>query len=208
VSAAKQVAIVNDFELVVRGVAAMLEPFEHVRVVELDIGTNPRGRVDIALFDTYGHAHQGLDRVRSLAADPGIGVVVVYTWSITPEQIDAALAAGARGVLSKSVPAAELAGALVAIERGELVVSAAFDRPDVAGWPGHELGLTARESEVAALLAKGLSNREIADGLCISEHTVKSHLKAIFQKAGVSSRAQAVAQIANDAEFRRLRRSS
>jgi DNA-binding NarL/FixJ family response regulator len=202
----KRVALVNDYELVVRGLAAMLDPFrDRVRIVELDVRTNPDNLVDLALFDTYGHPHNGVDRVHSLATDRHVGNVVVYTWAITNEQCDAVVAAGARGVLAKSEPAESLVHSLLAVDSGELVVSPGFRRPHGYTWPGHELGLTARESEVAAFLAIGLSNREIADALSISEHTVKSHLKAIFQKTGVASRAQAVARIAGDPGFRRIR---
>jgi DNA-binding NarL/FixJ family response regulator len=204
----KQVALVNDYELVLRGLAAMLDPFrDRVRVVELDIGTGPEHSVDLALFDTYGHPHNGVDRVHELASDRRVGAVVVYTWAITNEQCDAVVAAGARGVLAKSEPAESLVHALLAIDGGELVVSPGFRRPHGYSWPGHEFGLTARESEVAAFLAIGLSNREMADALSISEHTVKSHLKAIFQKTGVASRAQAVARIAGDPQFRRIGRT-
>jgi DNA-binding NarL/FixJ family response regulator len=203
-----RVAVVNDFELIVRGVAGMLSPFhDRVRVVELVVGNNPKHRVDIALFDTYGHPRGGVDRVRSLASDPRVGTVVAYTWSLPPGQLDAVLAAGARGVLSKSTPAQALVDILVAIDAGEILVSPAFRRRHECGWPGHDFGLTARESEVAAFVAEGLSNHAIADALCISEHTVKSHLKAIFQKAGVVSRTQVIARIAQDVDFRRIRRA-
>ena len=87
------------------------------------------------------------------------------------------------------------------------MVSEVFHRPRGYTWPGHDLGLTARESEVAAFLAQGLSNRDMAEALSISEHTVKSHLKAIFQKTGVASRAQAVARISDDFRFRRISRT-
>jgi NarL family two-component system response regulator LiaR len=203
-----RVALVNDFELILRGLEALLGPFpDRVLVVELDVGGNPEHRVDIALFDTYGHARGGVDRVRSLAMDPGIGAVVAYTWSLAPERIDAILAAGARGGLSKSTPAEELLDALAAIDRGQTVVSPEIRRPRGCSWPGHDFGLTERESEVAAFLAAGLSNQEIADALFISVHTVKSHLKAIFQKTGVVSRTQAVARIGDDVDFRRVRQA-
>jgi DNA-binding NarL/FixJ family response regulator len=200
-----RVAIVNDFELIVRGVTGLLRPFHNrVVVTELDVGSNPDHRVDVALFDTYGHARGGVDRVNSLATDNRVGAVAVYTWALPNEQLEAVLGAGARGVLAKSMSGDELADALLAVEAGTRVVSPAFRRPHESGWPGHDFGLTVRESEVAAFLAEGLSNRLIADALCISEHTVKSHLKSVFRKVGVTSRAQAVARIAADASFRRM----
>ena len=198
----------NDFELIVRGLGDMLGPFrDRVLVVELDVGSNPEYRVDIALFDTYGHARGGVDRVRSLATDPRVGAVVVYAWALSPGQVDAVLAAGARGVLSKSTPAEGLADTLAAIDGGEIVVSRVFSPPRERSWPGHDFALTVRESEIAAFLAEGLSNHAIADAVCISEHTVKSHLKAIFQKTGAASRTQVIARLAEDPDFRRMRRA-
>jgi two-component system, NarL family, response regulator LiaR len=201
-----RVALVNDFELVLRGIESMLGQFaDRVTVAELNVERNPDHRVDVALFDTYGHIRGGIDRVRSLATDPRVGAVVVYTWRLPAGQLDAAIAAGARGVLAKSLSAEELADALIAIHTGETVVSPAFRRPQEPSWPGHDFGLTQRESEVAAFLAEGYSNREIADALFVSEHTVKTHLKAIFRKAGVASRARAIARISADPGFRRAR---
>jgi NarL family two-component system response regulator LiaR len=198
------VALVNDFELVLRGTEAMLGQFpDRIVVSELDVGSNPDHRVDVALFDTYGHVRGGVDRVHSLAADPRVGAVVVYTWRLPPGQLEALVAAGARGVLAKSLPADVLADAVIAIHRGETVVSPVFHRRGEHAWPGRDLGLTARESEVAAFLANGCSNREIADALFISEHTVKTHLKAILRKTGVASRTGAAVRIAEDAGFRR-----
>jgi NarL family two-component system response regulator LiaR len=201
-----RVAVVNDFELVVQRLAAMLGPFPNqVLVVELDVGRNPEHPVDIVLFDTYGHAQGGVDRIRSLATDPQVGSVVVYTWALPSGQLDAVLAAGARGVLSKSIPAEELVDTFSTVDGGEIVISRFFRRPSERSWPGNDLALTARESEVAAFLSERLSNQAIADALGISEHTVKSHLKSIFQKTGVSSRTQAIARIAEDPDFRRVR---
>ena len=198
----------NDFELVVRGLEAMLGQFsDQVHVTELDVGSNPDRQVDIALFDTYGHGRGGVDRVHSLADDPRVGAVVAYTWALPPGQLEEVLAAGARGVLAKSLPARKLVDALVAVNDGEIVVSPAFSRPTEPNWPGREFRLTARESDVAAFLVQGLSNQEIADALCISEHTVKSHMKAIFQKTGVTSRTQAVARLAGTHDFRRVDRA-
>ena len=201
------VALVNDAELVLRGLEAMLRPFsDRLTVTELDVRDNPGDNVEIALFDTHGHPWGGVDRVHSLARDARVGAVVVYTWQLPPGQLDVLLAAGARGVLSKSIPAVDLADSLLAIDAGETIVSPAFHSPGDPQRPGPDLGLTSRESDVAALLARGLSNREIAAALFISEHTVKTHLKAIFRKAGVASRARAIARIKIDVGSRRIRR--
>jgi len=198
------VALVNDFELVVRGLATMLRPYrDRIQVVELDLGRDPEFEVDVALFDAYGHAQLGLDRVASLVRAPNVATVAVYTSSATGEQRDAALATGARGVLSKSMHAAELVDALLAVASGREVVSDEFGEDAEPRWPGHEFGLTSRESEVAAQLAQGMSNKEIAAALWISENTVKTHLKAIFQKTMSTSRSQAIVHLAGDAGFAR-----
>ena len=201
-----RVALVNDFELVVRGIAEMLRPFQDwIDVVESDVDQNPDARVDIALFDPYGNARLGLDRVSSLASDPNVGCVVIYTWSLTADQRDAAIAAGARGIITKSTRPDELVDAILSIAEGAEFVSSEFGVDEGPPWPGHDFGLTLRESEVAALLADGKSNKEIAIALWISENTVKTHLKAIFQKTAVTSRAQAMVRIASGPEFARRR---
>jgi NarL family two-component system response regulator LiaR len=198
------VAVVNDYELVVQGVASMLRAFrDRIEVVELDVCENPHRHVDVALFDAYGHAQLGVDRVASLARDEHVGAVVVYAGESTSEQRDTALAAGARGLLAKSMGAEALAEALQAIADGHQVISEEFGDAAEPQWPGHEFGLTSRESEVAALLAQGMSNKELAAALWISENTVKTHLKGIFQKTTATSRTQAIVRIAGDAQFAR-----
>ncbi len=200
------IALVNDYELVLRGIAEMLRPYtDRIDVVELDVAHNPDHRVDVALFDPYGNAQLGLDRVSSLTQDPKVGSVAIYTWTLTAGQRDAAIAAGAHGVIAKSTAPDELVDALLEIAAGGTFVSAEFSEDETLPWPGQEFGLTLRESEVAALLADGLSNREIARSLWISENTVKTHLKAIYQKTAVSSRAQAVVRIGNGPGFARRR---
>lgn len=200
------VALVNDYELVLRGVAEMLAPFrDRIDVVELDVDHNPDSRVDVALFDPYGNAGFGLDRVSSLTRDPNVGRVAIYTWGLTAEQRDAAISAGAHGIIAKSMPPDALADALLEIAAGGEFVSSEFGIGQSPPWPGHDFGLTLRESEVAALLADGMSNREIAIALWISENTVKTHLKAIFQKTAVTSRTQAMVRISGGPEFARRR---
>jgi DNA-binding NarL/FixJ family response regulator len=197
-----RVALVNDYEIVLRGLETMLRPFrDRIEVIELDVEHNPDEIVDVALFDTYGHPRLGLDRVAELARDPHVHAVAVYTWSFAPEQFDAARAAGARGVLAKSMSADALVDALQQIGRQEEFVSARFGRSVHQPWPGYDLGLTLREGEVALFLAQGMRNRDIASALWVSENTVKTHLKSIFQKTSVSSRAEAIVRISRDGSF-------
>ena len=163
--------------------------------------SNPDEWVDVALFDTYGHPRLGLDRIASLANDPHVGAVAVYTWSFTSEAVRRGPRRRRARVLAKSMPAEELVGAIQQIAHDEEFVSAHFGRNVRQPWPGHDLGLTLRESEVALFLAQGMRNRDIATALWVSENTVKTHLKSIFQKTAVSSRAEAIVRITHDASF-------
>jgi len=197
-----QVAIVNDYELIVAGVRAMLAPHRNrVGVIELDVDQDPEHAVDVALFDTYGQPGLGLHRVRSLAADERVGAVAVYTWSLTDTSRAAAYNAGARGLIAKTLSAEELVGSLEAVAQGQVVETGGFRGGVKAQWPGSSWGLSARESEVLALVASGLSNRAIAEALFVSENTVRTHLKAVFRKLGVTSRSQAAARALTDASF-------
>jgi DNA-binding NarL/FixJ family response regulator len=203
------VALVNDYEIILRGLESMLRPFrDSIEVVELDIECNPGQFVEVALFDPYGHPQLGLDRIRELADDPHVGAVIVYSWSFAADHVDAARAAGARGVLAKSMTADDLVDAIRLVADDQEVVSTSFGRAVRQPWPGHDFGLTLRESEVAAFLAQGLRNRDIAAALWVSENTVKTHLKSIFQKMSVRSRAEAIVRIARDGSFDPTKRSA
>jgi DNA-binding NarL/FixJ family response regulator len=200
-----RLALVNDYQLILHGLESLLAPFaDRFDVVELDVRGQPVQRVDIALFDPYGHPHLGLDEVAELAHNPNVGAVVVYTWQLMSGQADKILGAGAQAVLAKSLSADELVDGLERVTRGESFVSRDFRLNTPMSWPGADYRLTERESEVVTFLARGMSNRDIADAMILSENTVKTHLKSIFQKIGVSSRAQAVARIVTDPAFQRV----
>ena len=142
------IALVNDYELVLRGIAEMLRPYsERIDVVELDVAHNPDHRVDVALFDPYGNAQLGLDRVSSLTRDPKVGSVAIYTWTLTTGQRDAAIAAGAHGVIAKSTPPDELVDALLEIAAGGTVFRA-IETPGHA--PHHHAWWLARERTLFA----------------------------------------------------------
>lgn len=195
-------ALLNDYELVVAGISRMLEPYSaRVRVVDTVVGSaNIDQPVDIALFDTFGRADLALDRLGKLVADELVRHVVVYTTAMPMDIIDHLLELGVAGCLSKSLSSADLVRSLERINEGETVVAtrssggpAEFSAPD--------LKLSYRESEVLALLSQGLRNRAIATALYVGEETVKSHLKSIYRKLGVSNRGEAIALALRDPNF-------
>lgn len=202
-----RLALVNDYELILHGLQSLLAPFQdRVQVVEVDVQRQPVSNVDIALFDPYGHSHLGIDEVTALVKNPRVSAVAVYTWQVLTGQVDKLIDAGASAVLAKSLSGEALVAELERVAQGETVVSQDFRLNTAMSWPGADLRLTERESEVVTFLASGMSNRDIADAMTLSENTVKTHLKSIFQKIGVSSRAQAVARIVTDPAFQRTAR--
>jgi len=190
------VAVANDYELVIAGVKAMLEPFAHkVQVAEtLRVGEPLDAPVDLVLFDTFGRTDGAVDGIKRLLDTNGVGKVALYTGTPRQPQVDAAIAAGASAVLSKARPAASLAEAVVQVHRGERIVDDAMGHQP-GPWPGASRGLTSRQAEVVALLLQGLSNAEIAAALYVDVNTVKTHLRHAYKALGVRSRAQALAML-------------
>jgi len=195
-----RIAVANDFDLVVAGVAGLLARFSPgLEVTELVVGSDElQEPVDIVLFDTYGRAEMGLDRVRQLQRMTNVARVAVYTLSWDPEMVRSALGNGADAVLSKTLPARQLAADLTRVADGQSVVDPGPGRqPRRADrlWPGHDRQLTERESEVLALVASGLSNAEAGQLLHLGVNTVKTHLRNAYRKAGIRNRAQAAAYV-------------
>lgn len=190
-----RLAIINDYEVVVRGLAGMLLPYrDDIEVVELDARMPVKEPVDIALYDTFAQAQGNGQDVAKLVNNPHVRRVVVYTWNIQDGLVKGALASGVSAYLSKALPAEELVAALVAVHSGERVVSPVPDQlpTDTGDWPGREHGLTAREAEVIALITQGLSNAQIADRASLSINSVKSYIRTSYRKMGVTSRTNAV----------------
>ena len=190
-----RVALVDDYEVVLRGLAEMLRSYaDDFDIVELDMHVPVAAPVDIALYDTFAQPQGDSETVRELLANPRVSRVVVYTWNFHESLTLATLGHGVSGYLSKSLTAAELADALRSVARGEIVTSPDPGRLSLVGgdWPGREEGLTARESEVLALITQGLSNTEIADRTCLSINSIKSHIRSAYRKIAVQTRAQAV----------------
>jgi DNA-binding NarL/FixJ family response regulator len=140
----------------------------------------------------------GMDGVTATAAitrrHPEMGVVAMTSFT-QADLVHGALQAGAAGYLLKDAEADEVAAAIRAACRGEVhldpAIAKQLTRALVDPRPPAANALTEREREVLALVAKGLSNQEIADSLVISERTARTHVSNILGKLGVASRTQA-----------------
>lgn len=160
-----------------------------------------RLRPDVVVMDIRMPILNGIDATRHLTSlRPAAGRVLVLTTFADEEYLLEALRAGASGFLLKNSSAEQLIGAVRTVAAGEALLapgvtrlvierylSAAAPTPSTA--PMLEQ-LTPREIEVMTLMARGLSNREIADQLVLGETTVKTHVARIFTKLGVRDRAQ------------------
>jgi DNA-binding NarL/FixJ family response regulator len=191
-----RIALINDYEVVVKGLAAMLHGYRDTfDIVELDAGTDIKRPVDIALYDTFAATAGDRAEVQALASDPRVAKVAVYSWDMMEDLVSDALANGAAGYISKGVAARDLVTALLAVHNGEGRVHPVPTGapPAVVGdWPGRSEGLTQRESEMLALITQGLSNAEIAERTRLSINSVKSYIRTCYRRIGVTTRSQAI----------------
>jgi DNA-binding NarL/FixJ family response regulator len=193
-----KVALVNDYQIVLEGLRSLLESSGRgIEVVELDVLKEPTHRVDVTLLDTYGQVESLEHRVQKLTADPRNGAVVVFSFSDQDHLVDLVMGAGANGFVSKAVAAQDIVDAIVAASAGERIVLTRQRQrgsiDDTLRWPGRDAGLTVRESELLSLLATGKTNRELGEHLFVSENTVKTQLRHLYEKIHVRNRAQAAA---------------
>ncbi|WP_308195777.1 response regulator transcription factor [Dactylosporangium sp. AC04546] len=200
------VLVADDQTAVREGLAVMLGLLDDVTVVgeaadgEQAVELAARHRPDVVLMDLRMPRLDGVEATRRILASQPAPRVVVLTTYADDEHILAALRAGALGYLTKDAGRAQIAQAVRAAAAGQAVLDAAVQRRLVALSAGAVPatatplpdGLTAREAEVLGLIAAGLSNREIAARLVVTEVTVKSHINRLFAKTGVRDRAQAV----------------
>ncbi|OBG27090.1 response regulator transcription factor [Mycobacterium sp. 852002-51057_SCH5723018] len=191
-----RVALVDDYDVVVKGVANMLDPYrDRVVIAELDSTMPVADTVDIVLYDSFAQPESDHEEIAVLVANPRAQRVVVYTWNFHPDLVESARRQGAHGYLSKTLPARELVAALEAVHSGQEIISEAVPRARSApglDWPGRGEGLTDREAEILALITQGKSNADVARLTYLSPNTVKSYIRNIYRKLGVTSRTQAV----------------
>lgn len=191
-----RVALVDDYDVVLMGVARMFDQYrDRIVVVEIDANEPLHDEADIVLYDSFAQPESDHDEIGVLVDNPRARQLVVYTWNFHPDLIESARRRGARGYLSKTLPARDLVMALEAVHAGEVVVSESPGRARAAAgldWPGRGEGLSDRESEILALITQGKSNAEVAALTFLSPNTVKSYIRSTYRKIGVESRTQAV----------------
>jgi NarL family two-component system response regulator LiaR len=185
-----RLAIVSDFELVVAGVEAMLAAHrDRVVVVQWSIPQD----VDVVLCDPTARPVRGGIDSHELA---GRGVTVIaFDWTCDPAYGDPAMTPGVSAHLSQCLTGVELVEAVEEVcdrRASGHVVQQRGEASRSGDWPGVEQGLTRREAEIVGLIARGLSNQEIADAAYLSINSVKTHIRTAYRKLGVTRRAQAV----------------
>ena len=189
-------ALIDDYDVVVVGVAHMFNSYEdRIKILELDANTPLTDRVDIVMYDSFAQPQADHVEVAALVANPLAGRVVVYTWNFHPDLIRAAYKSGAHGYLSKTLPARELVEALEIIHAGTSFTSPPPERDHLSvglDWPGRTEGLSEREAEILALITQGKTNDEIADIVYLSINSIKTYIRSAYKKIGVTTRVQAV----------------
>lgn len=204
-----RLVLVDDHEMVIEGLKAMLTGFQtRVRVVGQAIGAEHALEViesldpDVVLCDVRMKGSSGLDLCLTLhQRDPQRKIVMLSVYD-DEQYLFQALRVGAAGYLLKSISSEDLVRQLELVRDGESAIDPgmALRSVDTAArmqrgefWPGARQGLTQRESEILSYMVTGLSNRGIANRLVIGDETVKTHLRSIYRKLGVADRTSAVA---------------
>jgi DNA-binding NarL/FixJ family response regulator len=211
-----RVLVADDQKIVRDGLATLLGLLDGIEVVGTAVdGADAVRQVaaldpDVVLMDLNMPTLDGVEATRRLTESGARAGVVVLTTYADDDWVFRALQAGARGFLTKDAGADEIASAVATVAAGEAQLDPSVQRrllealaagahvgvPGVSGVSGPADpgdGLTAREEEVLARIADGLSNGEIARQLFVSEATVKTHVNHLLAKTGCRDRAGLVA---------------
>jgi DNA-binding NarL/FixJ family response regulator len=201
------VMLVDDQNLVRKGVRSLLELSEEIEVIaEAADGAEaiksiPEVKPDVVLLDMRMPGKSGLDVLRELSEADSLPPTIILTTFDDDELLLAGIKAGAKGFLLKDVALAELVNAVKTVAKGGSVVKPAVTQRLLKGLENLQTDfyshdrpdpLTERETEILRLMAGGYSNKEIANSLGVAEGTVKNHVSNILSKMGVRDRTRAV----------------
>jgi DNA-binding NarL/FixJ family response regulator len=203
-----RVVIADDQGMVRSGFTTLLNSEPDIEVIgeavngQEAIARAAQLRPDVLLMDVRMPVLDGLQATREITAMPGAPRVLILTTFDLDDYVYQALRWGASGFLLKDASAQELADAVRIVAAGDALLSpgvtrrliAEFARMGAPRGPSRDSldGLTERECEVLALVARGLSNAEIAGRLVVADQTIKTHVSRILMKLGLRDRTQAV----------------
>jgi DNA-binding NarL/FixJ family response regulator len=202
-----RVVVADDQELVRTGFRVIVDAEADMEVVgeaadgRETIEAVRRHRPDVVLMDIRMPNVDGIEATRVIASEPRAPRVLILTTFDLDEYVYEALRAGASGFLLKDAGAAELLHGVRVVAAGEALLAPSITRrliedfarrPPATARPAALADLTPRELEVLGLIARGLSNADIAKELIVGDATVKTHVARIFSKLDLHDRAQAV----------------
>ncbi|NUO98365.1 MAG: response regulator transcription factor [Nonomuraea sp.] len=200
-----RVVVADDQELVRGGFAMILDAQPDISVVaEASDGVEAVAAVrahdpDVLLLDIRMPRMDGIEAASIVCAETGCKVLMLTTFDLDDYVFDA-LRAGASGFLLKDVRRDDLVNAVRVVAAGESLLAPAVTTRLIAQFTSRPVtrpvetldSLTVRERETLQLIARGLSNAEIAEAMVVSEHTVKTHVSNVLSKLGLRDRVQAV----------------
>ena len=199
-----RVLIADDHAVVRQGLRTFLELQDDIEVMgdacdgEEAVAAALDGRPDVVMMDLVMPGLDGIEATRRILRERPATRVIALTSFLDDEKVLPAVRAGAAGYLLKDVEPEQLVRAIRTVHGGEALLHPAATATVMRELADHaepadeaDLGLTGREREVLALVARGLPNKLIAHELGIAEKTVKTHMSSILAKLGVTDRTQA-----------------